>query len=395
MDTSNAPATPDPQTPLSAELHRLRSLTSIKWTMHGHEVLPAWVADMDLSPAPVIVDAVKRLAARGDFGYNFDAACRLHGAYAGWQERRHGWRPDTERLRTFCDVMQAVQTALWIATGPGDGVVIFTPVYPPFLSSVTSTGRRIVDCPLDPETGWRLDPDKLASVVDERTRVVLLCSPHNPTGRVFTDDELAAVADVAERHDLLVISDEIWGDLAHPGVSFRPFASLGPAAAARTVTVGAASKAFNIAGLRCAVAHIGDDRIADGLATLPDHLLGAVGSPGAEATLAAWTEGELWLEATRAHLTAQRDHLASRLSAELPEVGFALPEATYLAWLDFRGLSLGDDPARWLLEHARVALSAGPDFGPHGAGFARLNFATTREILDEIVDRIAAAVGSR
>ncbi|MBW6469564.1 MAG: hypothetical protein K0B85_10470, partial [Coriobacteriia bacterium] len=128
MDTPDTPDTPDPREPLSAELHRLRSLTSIKWTMHGHEVLPAWVADMDLPPAPVIVDAVQRLAARGDFGYNFDAACRLPDAFADWQERRHGWRPDTGRLRLFCDVMQAVQTALWLATEPGDGVVIFTPV---------------------------------------------------------------------------------------------------------------------------------------------------------------------------------------------------------------------------------------------------------------------------
>jgi cysteine-S-conjugate beta-lyase len=394
MDTPDASVTPDAREPLSADLHRLRSLTSIKWTMHDAGVLPAWVADMDLPPAPAVVAAVERLAARGDFGYNFDAACRLADAYAAWQERRHGWCPDTERLRLFCDVMQAVQTALWLATEPGDGVVIFTPIYPPFLSSVTSTGRRVIDCPLEPPR-WRLDPDLLEAVIDERTRVILLCSPHNPTGRVFTAGELEAVARVAARHDLLVISDEIWGDLTHRDTPFRPFASLGEEAASRTVTVGAASKAFNIAGLRCAIAHIGDDRIAAGLAALPDHLLGAVGSPGAEATLAAWTQGEDWLERTRDHLTAQRDHLASRLSDELPEVRFALAEATYLAWLDFRPCALGDDPARWFLEHARVALSAGPDFGPHGAGFARLNFATSRELLDEIVDRMVRAVRSR
>jgi cysteine-S-conjugate beta-lyase len=256
-------------------------------------------------------------------------------------------------------------------------------------------GRTLVDCPLDADAGWRLDADRLAAAIDERTRVILLCSPHNPTGRVFNEAELAAVAEVAARHDLLVISDEIWADLTHPGAAFSPFASIGEAAASRTVTVGAASKAFSIAGLRCAVAHIGDARVAEGLAALPDHLLGAVGSPGAEATLAAWTQGEPWLEETRHHLTSQRDHLAGRLAAELPEVGFALPEATYLAWLDLRALGLGDDPARWLLEHARVALSSGPDFGPHGAGFARLNFATTRGILDEIVDRTVTAVRGR
>ena len=394
MDTSDAIPPADAREPLSADLHRLRSLTSIKWTMHDREVLPAWVADMDLPPAPVAVEAVERLAARGDFGYNFDAAVKLPAAFAAWQEARHGWRPDPGCLRLFCDVMQAVQVALWLTTEPGDGVVIFTPIYPPFLSSVTGTGRRVVDCPLDPP-GWRLDPNRLADAVDERTRAILLCSPHNPTGRVFSVEELEAVAEVAARHDLLVISDEIWGDLTHRDTCFRPFASLGEQAASRTVTVSAASKAFNVAGLRCAVAHIGDGRVSDGLAALPDHLLGAVGSPGAEATLAAWTRGGPWLEATRDHLTAQRDHLASRLSDELPEVRFSLPEATYLAWLDFRGLELGEDPARWLLENARVALSAGPDFGAHGRGFARLNFATSRKILDEIVDRVVTALRSR
>ena len=386
---------PEPCEPLSADLHRLRSLTSIKWTMHEPDVLPAWVADMDLPPAPVVVEAVRALADRGDFGYNFCAAARLPEVFAERQARRYGWRPDVERLRLFCDVMQAVQTALWLATGPGDGVVIFTPVYPPFLTSVANTGRRIIDCPLDPAAGWRLDVDRLAAAIDDRTRAVLLCHPHNPTGRCFDDAELAAVAEVAARHDLTVISDEIWADLTYPGATFRPFATIGPDAAARTVTISAASKAFNVAGLRCAVAHIGAARVAEGLGALPDHLLGAVGSPGAEATLAAWTAGDGWLAATCDHLVAQRDHLAGRLAAELPETGFSLPEATYLAWLDLRELGLGDDPAAWLLAHARVALSPGPDFGVHGRGFARLNFATSREILDEIVDRLVTAVRAR
>lgn len=395
MDIEPATSGPGGDRASGAELGRLRSLTSIKWSAHDPDVLPAWVADMDLPPAPAVAEAVAALARRGDFGYNFHAASRIPEAFALWQERNHGWRPDTGRMRLFCDVMQAVQTALWLHTDPGDGVVIFTPIYPPFLSSVTSTGRCIVDCPLDRAAGWRLDPQRLAAAIDDRTRVILLCSPHNPTGRVFDTAELEAVARVAAERDLLVISDEIWADLVHPGATFRPFATVGHDAAARTVTVSAASKAFNVAGLRCAVAHVGDRRVAEGLDALPDHLLGAVGSPGAEATLAAWTHGDAWLAATRDYLTGQRDHLAGRLAAELPEVGFTVPESTYLAWLDLRPLGLGDDPAARLLDRARVALSPGPDFGAHGAGFARLNFATSREILDEIVDRIVAAVRSR
>ena len=374
-----------------ADLGRLRSLTCIKWTHFGSEVIPAWVADMDFAPPPAVVDAVGALVERADFGYNWTAAQQLPEAFSAWQRRRHGWRPDPERTRVFCDLMQAVETVLWLNTKPGDGVVLFTPVYHPFFPAVTSTGRRIVECPLDPD-GWRIDPERLEAAIDATTRVILTCNPHNPTGRAFDRDELSAIAQVAERHDLLVVSDEIWGDILHPGAKHLPIASLGDDVAARTVTISAASKSFNIAGLHCAVAHVGHAGTQSALDELPRHLLGAVGSPGAEATLAAWSAGEPWLEEVRAHLTRQRDHLAARLAAELPEVRFTVPDATYLAWLDFRAFGLGDDPANAIHERGRVVLSHGHEFGELGNGFARLNFATSREILDEIVDRIVAAV---
>ena len=385
-------AEPDPRV-CEADLERLRASTCIKWTWFDDDVIPAWVADMDFMPAPAILDAVRGLVDRGDFGYSWHAAKQLPEAFAAWEERRHGWRPDPERARIFCDVMQAVEAVLWLHTEPGDGVVLFTPVYHPFFPAITSTGRRIVDCPLDPH-GWRIDPERLASVVsaDGGTRAILTCNPHNPTGRAFDAEELAAIAEVAERHDLLVVSDEIWCDVVHPGAKHIPIATLSDEVAARTVTISAASKAFNVAGLHCAMAHVGHDGLAAEFEKLPRHLLGAVGSPGAEATLAAWTAGESWLEQIRAHLTDQRDHLAARLAAELPSAGFQPPEATYLAWLDFRAAGLGDDPAEGLLQKARVALSNGPDFGEEGSGFARLNFATSRQLLDEMLDRIVAAI---
>ena len=372
---------------LGAELERLRALSCIKWTWHDPDVLPAWVADMDLPPAPASVEAVRALVDRGDFGYNMTAESKLATAFVDWQEARHGWRPSEEHVRVFCDVMQGVETALWLHTSPGDGVVVFTPVYPPFLRSVSKSGRRIVECALDP-MAWRLDPERLAASIDAGTKAILLCNPHNPTGRVFARDELAAIAEVAERHDLLVISDEIWADLTHPGARHIPMALVGEEVAARTVTLNAASKSFNLAGLRCAIAHFGHTGVEQAMKDIPSHVFGAVGSPGAEATLAAWTRSAPWLSATKEHLTAQRDHLAARLADELPEIGFSVPEATYLAWLDMRAYGLGDDPAKPLLERARVALSSGLDFGHLGAGFARLNFATSRELLDAILDRI-------
>ncbi len=379
---------------LGEEHERLRTLTCAKWTFFEPDVLPAWVADMDLPPAPVAVDAVRALADRGDFGYNMAATSRIPEVWSAWQEARQGWCPDPSRVRVMCDVMQAVDAALYVHTEPGDGVVVFTPIYPPFLKSASAAGRRVVDCRLDPD-GWRLDPELLDALVDERTTAILLCDPHNPTGHAFTTAELEAIAEVAIRKDLLVISDEIWGDLVHPGARHVPIASLSDEIAQRTVTVAAASKAFNLAGLRCAVAHVGHDRVNRKLKALPGHVLGAVGSPGAEATLAAWTQGEEWLEETRRALTDRRDQLAARLERDMPQVGFTMPEATYLAWLDFRALDLGTDPAEFFLEEARVALSAGPDFGPHGHGWARLNFATTQTILDAIVDRMALALERR
>jgi len=376
---------------LGARMERLRSLTCIKWSRYDEDVIPAWVADMDLEPALAVVRAVGSLAERADFGYNFAAASRLPEVFSAWELERHGWRPDPEHVRVFCDVMQAVETALWLHTEPGDGVVLFTPVYHPFYPAVTSTSRRIVECPLDPE-GWRIDPERLGAAVDSGTRAILLCNPHNPTGRVFDAEELGAIAEVAERHDLLVISDEIWGDLVYEGARHVPLASLGEEIAKRTVTVSAASKAFNIAGLHCAVAHVGHAGVRGAIAELPRHLLGAVGSPGAEATVAAWTQAGPWLGDVLALLARQRKHLAERLSAELPAVRMQAPEATYLAWLDFREAGLGDDPAAPILERGRTALSSGRDFGTAGAGFARLNFATSRAILDQIVDRIVRTV---
>ena len=379
------------ETQLAADLARLRGLTGVKWTHFGDDVIASWVADMDLATAPAIVDELQGLVDRRDFGYHFSACSALPEAFAEWQSARHGWRPDPEHVRVFCDVLQAVDLALWLRTSPGDGVVLMTPVYPPFHAAITRIGRRIVDCPLEPGT-WQLDPEKLESVIDESTTAVLLCNPHNPTGRVFTADELAAIADVAERHDLLVISDEIWSDIVFDGHCHIPFASLGAQTAGRTVTVSSASKAFNLAGLRCAVAHIGDAVLEERIAELPDHLLGAVSTPGALAALTAWTRCGSWLDERVAFIESQRDHVIRRLAGELPRAVVTPPEATYVAWLDVREYGLGDDPSAWLLEHAKVALGTGLDFGANGAGFTRLNFATTRAVLDETLDRLVAAL---
>ncbi len=379
---------------MPSDIERLRALSGIKWQRYGAEVIPAWVADMDFPTAPAIVESLRAMVAASDFGYNLTAFDdSIPKAWAEWSERHFGWRPDVERTKVFTSTLQPISAALMVATEPGDGVLLFTPVYPPFYGIVKKAGRRLVEYRLE-ESEWRIDAERLRSAIDVGTRAIVLCNPHNPSGRVFDREELSAIAAVAEERDLLVVSDEIWQDFVYTGARHIPFASLGPEAASRCVTVTSASKSFSLGGLSCAVAHLGAAVVAEKLAALPPHVLGGVNALGAHATLAAWTHGDAWLAETIATLQANRDHVIARLAAELPEVPVMTPEATYLVWLDFRGTRLAPDPAKFLLEEARVGLSPGPDFGTAGKGFARLNFATHRELLDEIVDRVVGAVRS-
>lgn len=382
---------------LTVSKERARARVGIKWTKHSVDVIPSFVADMDFDPPQSILNAIQGHVERGDLGYGPFSA-ELAPAYADWQERQHGWRPDERQIRPFTSALHALEVALWNTTERGDGVVVFTPIYYPFLDAIADSGRRRIDCPLDPN-GWRLDPARLEGVIDATTKVILFCNPHNPTGRVFDAEEVAAVADVAERHNLLVITDEIWGELLHPGAVHRPLAICDERFAGRLVTLGSASKTFNIAGLRTAVAHVDHEPLLSALGSMAGHQQGSPSSLGIVGTLTAWTECDEWMRAAQRTITARRDQLTRRLAADAPTIGYHAPEATYLAWLDFTevaagavGVSLGDDPAEYLLKHAGVALSNGPKFGTEGVGVARLNFATSEQILDDAIDRIVRTI---
>lgn len=375
---------------LTVDEARCRERVGVKWSRYRPEVLPAWVADMDFDPPPAVLDAFRAHATRGDLGYG-PFAPDLFEPYADWQERLHGWRPDVERLYAFTSALHALEVALWNTTERGDGVVVFTPIYYPFLDAIDDSGRRRVDVPLDPD-GWRISLERLDAAIDATTRVILFCNPHNPTGRVFGPDEVAAVAEVADRHDLIVITDEIWGELVHPGSVHRPLAVSDERFRGRLVTLGSASKTFNLAGLRTAVAHIDHAPLLETLAMMPAHLHGSPSTLGVVGSIAAWTECDDWLDAARRTIVARFEQLARRLDTDAPAVRFEIPEATYLGWLDFREAGLGDDPAATLLDRFDVALSSGPKFGSNGAGFARINVATSEEILDRVIDRIASAI---
>lgn len=368
----------------------------IKWRRYGPDVLPAWVAEMDYPVASPIRQSLARLIERSDLGYHhLPLSPRLRAALVARMLDRFAWPIEPRRVLPLVNVVQGLDASIVQHSRPGEGVMVQTPIYPPFLDAVTKSGRRLDACPLAPGDGrFEIDFDALRRSVRSDTRVLLLCHPHNPTGRVFDADELRGLAEFALEHDLIVVSDEIHADLAFSEHPHRPFASLGPEIAERSITLTSASKAFNLPGLHCAFAIFGGDRAERPLRALPPHLLGYPGILADAATLAAWTEGQPWLDAVRATLRRNRATLIGRLARDMPELRMRAPEATFLAWIDCRGLGL-DDPQRFFLEHAKVALSDGREFGPPGAGYVRLNFATSAGILDDILDRMATAVRER
>ncbi len=388
-------ADPDPFGLDDLDVAGLRARPGAKWAQAGGR-LAAWVADMDFPVAPVIRDRLVETA-RTDVGYpNWPTIGRspLPERFVERMTVRFGWCPDGERLHEIVDVMHGVSVAINHLTRPGDGIVVHLPAYYPFLETIRSAGRRVVPVPAQLVDGaWSFDHDDLAdrlrSGADE-ARLVLLCHPHNPTGHVFRRAELEQLADIALRHDLAVLSDEVHAELVHPPNGHVPFATIGEDAAALAVTVTSASKAFNLAGLRWAILHAGHRGLHEQLEALPRHYFGAPNLMGVTATLAAWTGGDDWQRAVAARLDANRRRLTTLLAEHLPGVGYAVPDSTYLAWLDFRALDLGDDPAAVMHERG-VELSSGPRFGPQGVGFARLNFATSDRVLEAIVQTMATS----
>jgi cystathionine beta-lyase len=354
--------------------------------------LAAWVADMDFPVAQPIVDRLIAIAT-SDLGYpDWPGIGRsaLPERFAERMGQRFGWEPDVPRLHEVNDVMQGVVAAIHHLTDPGDGIVLHLPAYHPFLGAIAATARRRVDVPARLVDGaWRFDHAELdRRLADEPARLLLLCHPHNPTGHVFDRRELEVLAELAARHDLVVVADEVHAELVHPPREHVPFAALDREVEARTVTVTSASKAFNLAGMRWAILHAGFQPLHDALQALPRHYLGTPNVMGVAATAAAWEDGDQWQTAVRAQLDVNRHLLTDLLVAHLPDVGYAVPDATYLAWLDCRRSGLGDDPAE-VFRRRGVELSPGPRFGPHGAGFARLNFATSPVVLERIVTAMA------
>ncbi len=377
------------------DLERVRAgHTGEKWREFADDVLPAWVADMDFPVAGPIQDFLRQMTENSDVGYPLNPKPdRLPAVFADRARRKWNWEIDPRHVEVITDVVQGLYIGVSVFSRPGDGILIQTPVYAPFLRVAPDLGRRSVLCDLVTDgNGYIIDFDALRAGIDESTRVFMLCNPHNPTGRAFTRDELERLAEIAIEHDLIVLADEIHGDLLYDGREHLPFATLGPEVAERTITLTSATKAFNIAGLRCAVAVMGSDKLKTRFNSLHRNIRGGLNAPGMGASRVAWTECDAWLEQVVAYLQANRDFLSGFLRDHLPGVRHFTPEATYLAWLDCRELALEPSPENWFEERARVGLSAGPTFGEAGRGFVRVNFATSRAILTEILERMAKSL---
>ena len=380
--------------PFDVTVAELRRRTSLKWHTYPDDVLPAFVAEMDVRPLDAVVTAVHGAMLAGDTGYEVGPASPRGTAYAeafaDFAARHHGWDVPVDRTRLVPDVMLGGVELVRLVSAPGDAVVINPPVYPPFRSFLEHAGRRVVTAPLTP--AGRLDLDALDRAF-AGARAYLLCHPHNPTGTLHTADELRAVGDLAARHGVRVVADEIHAPLVVGDEPFVPTTTVIPDA----IALHSASKAFNLAGLKAALAVPG--AAADDLTRLPEIVGHGVSHVASIAHQAAYRHGEPWLADVRASIRQHQEMVDAALTERLPSARWHRPAATYFAWLDVRDTPAvagsGTDPARLLLHRGRLAVNSGPTFGDEGAGHVRLNLATSPQILADALDRLVTTLAAR
>ncbi|MGN6425197.1 MAG: MalY/PatB family protein [Leifsonia sp.] len=367
------------------------SRSSIKWRRYPADVLPVFVAEMDFDVEPAILDRVADTLRNSDTGY-LDSAGPLGPAFADFAWSSWHWGVDPEWVHIATDVTVGVVEALRLVLPPAGGRVVLTPpVYPPFFEMIEEADAVAVTVPLREEAGWSLDLDDIEAAFAAGADALLLCNPQNPTGRCHSRQSLEALARLAARYGVFVVSDEVHAPLAHPGARFTPFAPVARAAGARAVTVTSASKAWNLAGLKCAVVVAAEPASATLLTRLPEELAARTSILGLHANVAALSCLG-WRDALLQRIVENQRLLEAELAANAPAVSAVRADAGYLVWLDFRATALGDDPARTLIDVGRVALNSGLAFGEQGRGFARINLACDPSTVLEAVRRIARTV---
>ena len=370
----------------------LRQRRSAKWQTYPDDVLPLTVAEMDVNLAPPVAEVLEAAVRRSDTGYG-QAVPDLSRAVAKFAASRWNWDVDTAQVTAVTDVGVGVVELLRALTRPGDAVAISPPVYQPFFDWVPEAGARLLEVPLAHDAGgWRLDLAALERAFATHPAAYVLCNPQNPVGRVHVPDELAALVRLARIYRVTLISDEIHAPVVLPGATFTPLLTV-PGAAEVAVTVMSASKAWNLAGLKCAAVVTAAPGLAAAVDRFPPDTKWRTGHFGVLATVAAYTDGEPWLDDLLVTLDQRRTQLGGLLAAHLPQLTWHPPQATFLAWLDCTAVGPDDTARERFLEQGRVALEPGLRYGAAGAGHARLNFATSPAILDEAINRMATALG--
>lgn len=375
-----------------------RATNSYKWDSAPEGVLPMWVADMDFRTAPAIIDALQKRVAHGIFGYT-RVPDAYYDAVTSWFSRRHGWDIDREWIIYTSGVVPAVSAVIKALTVPGDKVIVQTPVYNCFFSSIRNNGCDIVSNPLRSTADtYKMDFDALERcAADPRAKVMLLCNPHNPAGRVWTPDELTRLGNICLRNGVTVVADEIHCELVYQGFKYTPFASLSDAFLHRSVTCVSPSKAFNIAGLQIAniVAFDNDLRSRIDKAININEVCD-VNPFGVAATIAAYNEGEEWLNQLVDYLHGNYEAMAEFCRRELPEFPITRLEGTYLVWMDCSSLGMPSDALEHaLLDDARLWLNAGTMYGAEGEGYMRWNIACPRSVMLDGLNRFLNFVRSR
>ena len=376
-------------------LERAQQLKNLKWNYYDKDVIPAWIADMDFPVAEPIRELLKSIFYSG--GLCYAPGLRetpLAELFSQRMQTRYSWIPDPAGFDSMVDIVQAIHIAVKVLCDDDQQVIVHSPAYHPIFSACRNMKREILSNPLlRTREGWQIDFDRLEQEINTCTKLLLLVNPHNPSGKCFRRDELEKLAEISLRHNLFVITDEIHCDLVFTDSGpFIPFAAISPDIAKRTVTFNSATKSHNMGGVRCSLVHYGSDELRKRFDQLPGGIRGGSNSIGHRATCIAWQHCDEWLEYTRQYLLSNRDFFIDFLARELPNLSYVPNEATFLAWVDCRKLGIKEDPALYFLREARVGAYSGELFGKEGVGHIRINFATSRSILKEMLERMVFAV---
>ncbi len=370
-----------------------RMTESIKWNMYAQDVLPMWVADMDFVSPQAVIEALQKRVAHGIFGYPQEMP-QLRQVVQEHLVRHHHWEVGPDEILIIPGVVTGFNLACHALAEPGAGVLVQTPVYFPFLSAPGNAGMicQGMELTRSADGSYEVDWEAFEAAITEDTRLFILCNPHNPVGKVFRQDELERMAEICLKRGVVICSDEIHCDLVFAGHQHISIAVLDPEIAQNSITLIAPSKTFNLAGLECSVAIIPNPDLREKFLNARQGLTGWPNLFGQVAAEAAYRGGQEWLKELLDYLDANRKFLYESVEKELPGVSMALPEGTYLAWLDCRKIGFTENPAAFFLEKARVALNDGAMFGKGGEGFVRLNFGCPRSMLKQAIERMKAAL---